>query len=82
MKVAKWLANLAVSAILLVVSLYFVISLCVAFFKLTGQIIEGQPMYFDLQTPTWAGLLLFQAACVAIIGLGFFFRRKLRTTLR
>ena len=79
MKLAKWLANFAISAIILFVGLYFVISLCVAFFKLSGQITEGQPMYFDLQTPTWGGgLLMFQAACVAIIALGFFLRRKLR----
>lgn len=78
MRVAKWLANFAISAIILLVSLYFVISLCVAFFKLTGQITEGQEMFFDLQTPKWAGLLYFQAVCVLIIGLGFFLRRKLR----
>ena len=78
MKLAKWLANFAINAVILFVGLYFVISLCVAFFKLSGQITEGQPMYFDLQTPTWGGLLMFQAACVAIIALGFFLRRKLR----
>lgn len=78
MKLAKWLANFAISAVILFVGLYFVISLCVAFFKLSGQITEGQPMYFDLQTPTWGDLLMFQAACVAIITLGFFLRRKLR----
>jgi hypothetical protein len=77
MKVAKWMANFVISSIILFVSMYFVISLCVAFFKLTGQVTEGQQMYFDLQTPTWTGLLIFQAACVAIIGLGFFLRRKL-----
>lgn len=78
MKLAKWLANFTISAVILFVGLYFVISLCVAFFKLSGQITEGQPMYFDLQTPTWAGLLMFQAGCVVIMGLGFFLRRKLR----
>lgn len=78
MKLAKWLANFAISSVILFVGLYFVISLYVAFFKLSGQITEGQPMYFDLQTPTWAGLLMFQAGCVAIMGLGFFLRRKLR----
>lgn len=79
MRVAKWLANFAISAIILLVSFYFVISLCVAFFKLTGQITEGQEMFFDLQTPMWTGLLYFQAVCVSIIGLGFFLRRKLRS---
>ena len=79
MKMAKWLANIMIGAIILLVTPYFVISLCVAFFKLTGWITEGQPMYFDLKTPTWAGLLIFQVACVAILGVGFFLRRKLRS---
>ena len=80
MKMAKWLANLMIGAIILLVTPYFVISLCVAFFKLTGWVTEGQPMYFDLKTPTWAGLLIFQAACVAILCVGFFLRRKLRSS--
>jgi uncharacterized membrane protein len=78
MNAAKWLANFTIGGIILLVSLYFVISLCVAFFKLTGQLIEGEPMYLDLQTPTWMDLLIFQAACVAILGVGFFLRRKLQ----
>lgn len=81
MKVIKWLANFINSTIILVVTLYFVISLCVAVFKLSGQVTEGQRMYFDFYTPTWAGLLIFQAACMAIFAGGFFLRRKLRIAL-
>ncbi len=79
MKIAKWLANFVIGAVMLFVTPYFVISLCVAFFKLTGWVTEGQPMYFDLKTPTWTGLLIFQAACAAIMGVGFFLRRRLRS---
>jgi len=78
MKIAKRLANLVLGAIILLVSLYFVISLCVAFFKLSGRIVENRPMYFEMPTPTWASLFIFQAACVAILAAGFFLRRKLR----
>jgi hypothetical protein len=78
MKVAKWLANFTIGAIVLLVSLYFVVSLCVAFFKLSGRIIDGQRMYFDMYTPTWATLLAFQAACAAILWTGFYLRRKLQ----
>jgi hypothetical protein len=81
MKVIKWLANFTISAIVLFVTLYFVISLCVAFFKLFGWITEGQPMLFELRTPSWVALLTFQASCVAILVGGFFLRRKLRRRL-
>ncbi len=78
MRAAAWLANVLIGAVVLIACLYFVISLCVTFFKLTGQIVEGQPMYFDLRTPTWVGLLIFQSICVAILGVGFYLRSKLR----
>ena len=78
MKIAIWLANFSVSSVLLLVGLYFVISLCVAFFKLSGQITEGQQMLFDMQTPTWAGLLTFQGTSAAILGIALVLRRRLR----
>lgn len=78
MNVARKFARLAFGAIIIFVGLYFAISLGVTFFKLSGEIIEGQPMYFDLATPTWLELLTFQAACVAIMGIGFLLRRKLQ----
>lgn len=77
MKMIKWLANFMIGAIILLVVLYFVISLCVAFFKLSGQVTDGQQMYFDFYTPTWATLLIFQAICVTILAIGFFLRHKL-----
>ena len=78
MKAARWLANLTIGAIVLFVSLYFIISLCVTFFKLTGRVVEGRPMFFELETPTWPSLLMFQAICVAILGVSFLLRNKLR----
>lgn len=78
MNVAKWVANFIVGAIVLFVGLYFVISLCIAFFKITGQLVEGQPMFFDAQTPTWTGLIIFQIVSVTILGICFFLRGKLR----
>lgn len=78
MALIKWFANFIIGAIVLFVGLYFVISLCVAFFKITGQVAEGQSMFFDMQTPTWAGLLAFQMVSLAILGLCFFIRGKLR----
>ena len=78
MKVAKWFADFAIGAILVVAGFYFVIALCLAFFKISGGLVEGQPMYFDLQTPTWPELIMFQLACGAILGIGFRLRRKLQ----
>lgn len=78
MSAAKWLASLALGAVTVFASLYFSISLCVAFFKISGRLVEGQPMYFDLQTPTWPELLLFQLMCGAIMGIGLRLRRKLQ----
>lgn len=74
--------RLALGAIILFVSLYFAISLCVAFFKLSGAIIEGQPMYFELETPRWTELFMFQVACMAILSVAFFLRRKLQVCHR
>jgi len=78
MKMAKWLANIMICAIMLLVNVYFIISLCVTYFKLTGQLKEGQPMLFEFRTPMWTTLLEFQIVCVAILGGGFFLRRMLR----
>ncbi len=70
MRLIRWLVNFIAGATIAFVGLYLVISLCVLFFKLTGQLSDG-PMYFDLQTPTYGGLLLFQGICIAIIAVCF-----------
>ena len=77
LKVLNWLARFVIGVVVLIVTLYFVISLAVAYFKLTGRIVEGQRMYLDMYTPTWAGLLIFQAVCVVILAVGLFLRAKL-----
>lgn len=75
-KVAIWLASFVVGTVIFIVSGYFVVSLIVTYLKLTGAV-EGERMFHDFRTPSWIGLLGFQAICVAILGVGFFLRAKL-----
>lgn len=82
MNMARGFGRLALGAIILFVSLYFAISLGVAFFKLSGAIIEGQPMYFELDTPTWPQLFVFQAISMAILGVALFLHRLLKVSHR
>jgi hypothetical protein len=70
MQLIRWLTNFLAGMIIALVSFYFVISICILFFKLTGLLSDG-PMYFDLQTPTYAGLFQFQAIAIAIISACF-----------
>jgi hypothetical protein len=72
-----WLARFVIGLVVLIVTLYFVISLAVTYFKLTGRIVEGQRMFWEMYTPTWAGLLAFQAVCVAILAVALFLRARL-----
>ncbi len=78
MRLAIWLANFVIGAVIFIVSSYFVVTLIVAYLKLNGAI-EGERMFHDFRTPTWGGLLAVQAICVAILGAGFYLRRKLQT---
>ncbi len=75
---ARGFARLSLGAIILLASLYVSISLGVAFFKLSGAIVEGQPMYFELETPTWSELFVFQVVSMAILGLAAILRSRLR----
>lgn len=75
---ATWVGRIANGIVLSIATFYFVVSISVAYFKLTGQIIEGERMYLDLRTPSWGSLLTFQAACVAVIAAGLVVRRLLR----
>ena len=52
---------------MVVVGLYFVISVTVLILKITGRLKEGLPMYFDTTTPAYSELLLFQVASVAVL---------------
>ena len=65
MRLIRWLVNFLAGTIVAFVSFYLVISICILFFKLTGLLSDG-PMYFEMQTPTYAGLFQFQAICIAI----------------
>jgi hypothetical protein len=73
----RFIASLLLCAVAFLVGIYFVISLCVAVFILTGTLSIGQPMYFELATPSWRHLLLFQCACVVIIPTTFLLARML-----
>jgi hypothetical protein len=73
MRLIRWLVNFLAGTIAALVSFYFVISVCILFFKLTGLLSDG-PMYFDLQTPTYAGLFKFHAISLAIISACFALR--------
>ncbi len=77
MRVLIWFARFLIGVVVLIVTLYFVISLGVTYFKLTGQIVEGKRMFFEMYTPTWAGLLTFQAISIAILTVALFLRAKL-----
>lgn len=76
MKIANGLADFTIGGIIYFSSVCLVISLVVVYFKLSG-FVEGQPMLFDLETPPWTGLLIFQSICVAFLCIGFFLRHKL-----
>ena len=70
MRLIRWLVNFLAGTIVAFVCFYFVISICILLFKLTGLVSDG-PMYLDLQTPTYAGLFKFQAISMAIISACF-----------
>ena len=74
MRLIRWLVNFLSGTIVAFVCFYFVISICILFFKLTGLLSDG-PMYKDLQTPTYAGLFKFQAVSMAIISACFTVRK-------
>ena len=59
-------ARFALTLLFALVLLYFVISVCIVFFKATGVLVDG-PMYFDFQTPSYVALFLFQLACVPVL---------------
>lgn len=58
--------RLVVSLLFAVVFAYFVVSVCIGLFKVTGVLTDG-PMYFEFHTPSYAALFLFQAACVPVL---------------
>ena len=77
MNLVRHIASFLVAAIVLLVFFYFAISLCMWFFILTGRSVVGEPMFFDLRTPSWGSLLAFQVICLIVLSLGYFILRKL-----
>jgi hypothetical protein len=77
MRLIRWLVNFLAGTIVAVLSLYFVISIVVLIFRLTGRLSEGERMYLDARTPTYAGLLSFQAICFVVISACFAVRNTI-----
>lgn len=69
-------ARFALTLLFALVLLYFVISVCIVLFKLTGVLVDG-PMYFDFKTPSYVSLSLFQLACVPVLLGAAWLRSKL-----
>ena len=80
-KIVRGLSMFLLGAMILPVTYIFAVSLCITYFKLTGQIVEGERIYFDLRAPSWRGLLGSQAVCAAILGLGILIRDKVQKLL-
>jgi hypothetical protein len=77
MHIGKAVLNLVNTLVMVFVGFYLVVSLCILGLKLTGRLGDG-PMYFEMQTPGYAQLLLFQAASIAALCAGAYFRRLLK----
>ncbi len=45
---------------------YFAISLVILVLKITGRIVDGR-LFFDLTTPSYGGLLVFQGIALAVL---------------
>jgi hypothetical protein len=67
MRIIWRILGFILSATIAFTTLYFVISLCVLLFLLTGQLTQGGVMFFEMRTPTYAKLLTFQVICTAVI---------------
>ena len=77
MNTIRWLVNVACAVTISMVFLYLSISLVVLAFIVMGDLIPGQPMYFDTLTPQLWEVLIFQVFCAAILALCFFLRAKI-----
>ncbi len=77
MKVICWIINFLCAAIALFIGLPFFVSMALLFFIFSDQLIVGQPMYIDLNTPKISSILIFQGICVTIISMCFVIRAKI-----
>jgi len=66
MRYVRAVINFLAATVIVFVTLYFVTSLCILVFKVTGLLVDG-PMYFEMRTPTYEALFIFQCICIAII---------------
>lgn len=68
MRLVRWVVNSLAAVVIAGVFLYFVISLCIVFFKATGLLTSGPMLFDDMDVPSYASLLLFQAVSLALMG--------------
>lgn len=77
MKILKAFTRFLISSIVLLSTLYAVLTACIVFLKLSGTLAEGRPMYIDMEVPTWTELIIVEAVCLAVVGTGLFGLRHL-----
>jgi len=76
MKVIRWIINFVCGSVAAITFFYFITSLTITVFILTGMFTVGEPMFIDLNTPSLLGLLKFQILSAAIISLCILARAK------
>ena len=67
MKIVRWIINSICATIIIFVGLYFVISVAISIFILSGKLTVGQPMYSEMVTPSLLSLFIYQATSTAIL---------------
>jgi hypothetical protein len=78
MRIAKWILRLFLAIIVVVLTPYFSIGVCIAVFKATGVLADGSEMFFDLRTPSWSSLLIFLFGSAALLGACVYAHKRLR----
>ena len=76
MKAVRWIINFICATIIIFVGLYFVVSVAISFFVLSGQLTVSQPMYHEMVTPSLISLLFYQATSIAILTVCVLIRAK------
>ena len=76
MKAVRWVINFICATTIIFVGLYFVVSVAISVFILSGQLTTGQPMYSEMLTPSLVSLLMYQATSAAILIVCILIRAK------
>lgn len=78
MNILKAITRFLISSIVLISTLYAVLTACIVFLKLSGTLAEDRPMYIDMEVPTWTELIIVESVCLAVVGAGLFGLRHLK----